>query len=49
MENTDEQLLDNLYLLYNIERENFDGSLAEHQILQYSPHQNFVLYGNPVR
>ena len=27
-----------------IERENFDGSLAKHQICQYFPCQNFVLH-----
>ena len=31
--------------LENIERENFDRSLAKHQIRQYFPHQNFALYG----
>ena len=32
--------------LKNIERENFDKSLAKHQIRQYFPHQNFPLYDN---
>ena len=38
-----DSVLDNLYLLYNenIERENFDGSLAKRQIRQYFPLSKF--------
>ena len=35
--------------LENIERENFDGSLAECQIRQYSTCQNFALYGTLIQ
>ena len=43
-----DSLLDKLCIfaiqLKNIERENFDGSLAKHHICQYFPPQNFLLY-----
>ena len=33
----------------NIERENFNGSLAKRQIRQYSTRQNFALYGTLIQ